>query len=297
MDSIKRMFYQEVRDKKRIGTNIFSRVSTRKGGSNQALRTPYLYMSNKERRQLNGEVKVTSMKDIIGYKEFKLKDSEEQKRLLTYWRNHYSSSEIKEKLGISSKTYYKLINVLDVPKIRYNSHKLITLTDEEIEKYSKVLINFDKFRKLPIELKLHFLDIYVNEFGSVKALSEHWEGAELSYLYSVRSNRKRVNEDSSNNTAENIHQHEDQLALKLNQVADDQEKSVQKVDSGQDLSPAIKETVHSSDIELNTNTFTFSLNGVYDAKTIKKRLELALEALEDEGEMLSLEIKITNKKN
>ncbi|MGR5954213.1 hypothetical protein ACT7DP_30075 [Bacillus paranthracis] len=78
--NIERLFNEEIRDKKRIGSNIFSRVSTRKGGGNQALRTPSYFMKGSNKyKKLSGDVEVYNLNDIIRYQEFQVKAEDKQK--------------------------------------------------------------------------------------------------------------------------------------------------------------------------------------------------------------------------
>ena len=84
-----------------------------------ALRTPSFYMSNKEKKKLNGEVEVTNMYEtLIPFNEFNLKDTETQKALLTKWREIYDNASIRLELGISNKAFYDLVADLGIPKKR-----------------------------------------------------------------------------------------------------------------------------------------------------------------------------------
>ena len=109
---------QEVREKKKIGNGSFHmRGKGVKHGSNQALRTPFYFLSNKEKKNLNGEVESYNMfTTIIPYNEFKLKDDETQKNLLTKWREVYENDKIMGDMGIGNKTYFEIVTRLELPK-------------------------------------------------------------------------------------------------------------------------------------------------------------------------------------
>ena len=115
---IERLFNDDIRDKRKTGSGVFHRRGKGvKHGISGALRTPSYYMSNKEKKKLNGEVKVTRMYDtIIPIDEFRLKDEETQKHMLIRWREIYNNTQIKTGLGIANSPYYKLVDELDLPK-------------------------------------------------------------------------------------------------------------------------------------------------------------------------------------
>jgi hypothetical protein len=341
MENIEKLFKQEVRDKKKIGTNIFSRVSTRKGGSRQALKTPYLYMSTKERKQLNGEVVSYNMNDVMDYKKFKEQPLEEQKRLMLHWRKLHKTQDIQDQMGISRTVFYKVINRLDIPKENTNIKRFdkIILTDDEVEKYSKEFLEYNKYKQLTLEQQAQLLEAYIEDYGGVRAVQREWEGSDEGYLYGVRSrhNKKvereieqqkqeekesrkqereqrqaviKVNTASNNdnleqesdseiNTSDPVEKSQDEqvkdaidLLTSLGYFDENEDKEL--VDKT-DVKEEVAEEGHNSDININTNSFSFNLNGEYNAKTIKRRLELALEVIEDEDELLNLSISISSR--
>lgn len=119
-ENIEKLFMEEVREKKKTGTGAFHmRGRGVKNGFNGALRTPYHFMKTKERNKLNGEVETYNMfTTIIPREEFFLKDLETQKDLLIKWREIFDNDKIKGEMGISNKTYFDLVNELQLPKKR-----------------------------------------------------------------------------------------------------------------------------------------------------------------------------------
>jgi hypothetical protein len=88
-----------------------------KHGISGAFRTPSYFMTNKEKKLLNGEVETFNMYEtIIGIEEFKLKDEQIQKAMLTKWREIYDNAKIRSELGLSNKAFYDLVAELKVPK-------------------------------------------------------------------------------------------------------------------------------------------------------------------------------------
>ncbi|EPC8411006.1 hypothetical protein ACR3AM_005414 [Bacillus thuringiensis] len=188
---IEKMLLIDNRTKKRIGSNIFSRASTRKGGTNQALRTPYLYMSTKERKALNGEVKRYNMNDIISYKEFKTKDLQEKRRLMNHWRDNYKVVEIKKQMGgITDYIFYKILDELDMNRTSSgggDTRELLEISPEEIEQYKKEFIDYEMFKHLPRGTQYELFNAYYAKTPVVSELARQWEGAEAGYLYNVKS--------------------------------------------------------------------------------------------------------------
>lgn len=120
MENIERVFQEEIREKKRIGSGVYSRRGKGvKHGISGALRTPYHYMTNKEKKKLNGEVETYSMYETVLEKnEFLTKDLDLQKLMLTRWREIYDNDLIKEAMGMTNKAYHDLVNELELPKKR-----------------------------------------------------------------------------------------------------------------------------------------------------------------------------------
>jgi hypothetical protein len=117
-ENIEKLFREDIREKKKAGSGAFHmRGKGVRHGFNGALRTPYHFMSNKEKKALNGEVEVYSMYEtIIPMKEFELKEKEVQKSMLTRWRELYDNKKIVNELGITNVKFYSLVNELDLPK-------------------------------------------------------------------------------------------------------------------------------------------------------------------------------------
>ncbi|MGE6347868.1 hypothetical protein ACQKIY_25660 [Bacillus mycoides] len=237
---IEKMLLVENREKKRIGSNIFSRASTRKGGTNQALRTPYLYMSRKERKALNGEVKRYNMNDIISYKEFKTKDLQEKTRLMNHWRDNYKVIDIKKQMGgITDYIFYKILDELDMSRSASGGgdhREILELSSEEIEQYKKEFIDYEMFKHLSRETQYELFDAYYTNTPVVSELARQWEGAEAGYLYNVKSKwMKFIKEQKVEKDTKEDSKLEETLEIK-------KEKPVAKVDidsSVEDKSPEL----------------------------------------------------------
>jgi hypothetical protein len=148
VENVEKIFHDEVRDKKRTGRGAFSmRGKGVKHGISGALKTPYYYMSQKEKKKLNGKVEVFKMYEtIIPKEEFELKDEDTQKKMLTRWREIYSTKEIKQQMNIANSPFYALIKKLDVPVIPRENRK--DKTKKKAEPKKNIAISPESLDKL-----------------------------------------------------------------------------------------------------------------------------------------------------
>lgn len=118
IENIERIFLDEIREKRKIGNGSFHRRGKGvKHNVNGALRTPYHFMKEKDRKKLSGEVVVTFMYETILPKdEFLLKSIEVQKLMLSRWRELYDNQTIRKQMGASNSYLFKLVDSLELPK-------------------------------------------------------------------------------------------------------------------------------------------------------------------------------------
>jgi hypothetical protein len=116
--NIERFFAEQIREQKKSASGSFHRRGKGvKHGMNSAFRTPYYFMKEKDKKKLNGEVKVHNMYEtILTKEEFDLKDPNLQKLMLTRWREIYSNDLIRKEMGMSNKPFFDLVNRLQIPK-------------------------------------------------------------------------------------------------------------------------------------------------------------------------------------
>lgn len=112
------LFETEVREKKSQAYNNRAKTGAKGGSrSRKGMSTPYDFMSNSEKKKLNGEVEIFNMNTtILPIEEFRLKDEQMQKTMLTAWRDIYDNLKIRKELGISNKAFYDLVAELKIPK-------------------------------------------------------------------------------------------------------------------------------------------------------------------------------------
>ena len=117
MNTYERMFHEDIQDKKRTGRGVFSRVGKGVKHTIRGVKTPYDFLSNKERKKLNSEVREFNMyENILDREEFDKKDRDTQRAMLIKWRELYDNTEIMSQMGIrGNNSYHKIIKDLEIP--------------------------------------------------------------------------------------------------------------------------------------------------------------------------------------
>lgn len=199
-NDIQRIFLEDSRDKKRAGIGVYKRAS-RRGYIRGGIKTQSDFLSNKERKKLNGEVRVYNM-----YEEFKdlkncnldeiLKRSDSEiKTILSVIKNNNTCKDICDSFKISNG---KLYNFYSKYKVSY-AHKN-TVDNVLVEDISNNIISQEKFELMNTELKGKYLNDIANNFKiTTSKLSKVWtiSRSKLNY-YKNRYNTKF--KDSNENT-------------------------------------------------------------------------------------------------
>lgn len=116
-ENIEKIFLDDIREKKRTGNGVYSRTGKGVKHHMSGIKTPYDFMKAKERRKLNGEVVVTNMyTTILPRDEFKSKDLETQRNMMSKWRELYPNTQIRQEMGLANKAFYDLVDALGLPK-------------------------------------------------------------------------------------------------------------------------------------------------------------------------------------
>jgi transposase len=112
-------FYQDIREKKRVGTGIYSRAGKR--GYVGKILFSYDLMSRKERREYMkpSKVEVYNMFDtIIPYNDFKLLDKEQRIKYLQEYTKRFTAKEIAEAWGVKPDTVYNYFYRYKIPVVK-----------------------------------------------------------------------------------------------------------------------------------------------------------------------------------
>lgn len=278
-ENIEKIFKMDIIEKKRIGSNIFRRVSTRKGGSNMTtMRVP----TQKEQKLLSGEVKVYNMKEIIPFEEFVEKDQNEQKRLLEFWRNNYKTADILKGMNIDKNVFYRMLNQLDIPKKDMGQGTKKTLSDEEFDKYYNDdvgFISFPLFKKLVFEQQQKLFEKYLSRFGNIQLLNKEWKGSKLNTLYYISSKNKKE-EDQTPTTEEH--------KPKVTEVSKPKNSISQEMQEWKRKQPDVF-------ISYRTKELSFNYEGDYNKETVIKRIKMMLEEIEASEVDLRVTLTISEK--
>lgn len=314
LNEFEKLFEDDIREKKRIGRGIFSRKATRRGGSNTPLKTPYYYMTKRERQALNGKVKVYCMEDIIPYQDFMIKDVSDQIRLMSLWKQSYKKVDIHQSMGVSSSTFYRLLEKLE--KIQNDNNAIgggIVVTGkptgERLEEFKASMMSYEEFRSKSNNEKNQIIEDYVQFFGTVAELNRNWESSDLAYLYSVHQRVKKRKEKQMKlekerrakeaKEARERRQAEQSKSEKYKELQDTMNSMPEKpVDSSSEIVKAItadenEEKQHDSSLNIATETLSLALNGQYDGEGIARLLSLASEVISKSSGKLKIELKIT----
>jgi hypothetical protein len=191
-ENIERIFYDDVRDKKRTGANIFKRVSSRKGGSKYV--SPYANLKPKEIKQMSGDVVVFNIYEtLMPIEKFTTRPKEQQIAIMRKWREKFQNNEIIKGLACSKPNYYKLLDELglkneykprvEAKRVGVNNGRVFNL-EIDITKYRDEVIDIATFKQLSIvdraTLLLHYLETY-----TVIELSKFWE-VDNQYIHTLK---------------------------------------------------------------------------------------------------------------
>lgn len=286
LSEVEKLFYQDVQNKKRIGSNIFKRSSTRRGGVTQALKTPYYYMSNKEKKKLNGKVEPYNMyENILNINEFNNKTNDEKKMLLEGWRKRYPNQKIYNSMNISRQTYYNILHELQI-KVGGRGRSKYEISDvdnEEFEKMKNDIVEYETFMTLPKDKKKILLDTYLNEMTQIE-LASFWKikvSAIYNLTYQLKDKKKKKESVKKDIVASNPESQESYETIDY-----PSSPVVQKKSSFNDSI-----TLYEAD-KRETENFFFAINQSGSAEKLQKKLQLLLASLdEDENYEISLKLR------
>ncbi|EOO11284.1 hypothetical protein [Bacillus cereus] len=327
-ENIEKIFKQEVREKKRIGSNIFSRVSTRKGGS--YFHVPYLHMSKKEQKKLSGEVRAYNMYEIISIEEFKKKSKDEQKMLFEAWREKHTNGQIIQGMGISKGSFSKWMDDLNIERKPSNlsrgisESEKIEVSEEELESMKKELCDYETFKMLPLHQQEALFNVYYGTlYKKGKQLANAWD-VNPSVIYSLqyKFNQKNKKEEAKQQKSEQITIEEqpkeeikeeeiktpvaqliveqiaqEEVAVTLQEAKEEVAEEVVTIAPTLEVTKVkeVKKDSNTVDVELDGQVFNFELKGELSTKKFLKRMKFMLKMLEDEQGSFDIEIKVKQK--
>ena len=266
-NDIQRIFYEDSRVKKRIGIGVHSRAS-RLGYIRGGMKTASDFLTARERKQLNGEVRSYNM-----YEEFKnldncnldeiLKKSDlEVKGILTMIKENNTCAAICSKLNISNGKLYALYdkyNVLFEKKPR----KKAALPDKskiiEIDKF-KELNSFDK----GMYLKNLSAEFTYKELAELHNISKNMVGYYIKTTNDKLKKGNKVEESSSVSENTNVLNCDNDIITELKNIITELKNENSK----------LIESISNADNKKDENLpgLRFDVNGIYTKDELSSRL-------------------------
>lgn len=272
-EDIEKIFRQDSIGKKRIGINVTKRAS-RRGYIRGEVRTQSDFLTAKQKRALNGEVKIVDniYKDINkvpSWKEILEMDEEKQYKLMKTLRGLHSSNSLRLYFGIGTGTLYNKFTDLGLHQQKGEVKKMakkgeIYKTIEDVPSFNEFL-DMDRGGRINLLIQLR-KDIAMNR------LRKYWnisQGKLYSYLYNYgiiergsMENGKRVY--GKNEEKENI----------VTAIVDPVENKVennQKINNLVEKINLLLENIESNKENIKNN-FSITLNGVYTKEEVENKL-------------------------
>ena len=176
MENIEKIFYDDVRTKKKIGRGVHYR--TGKGSDRAGVAGGVRFAKNNFKRgEKNSAVNITNMYyDIIPYKELKQKDKDMQKQLITGYLENFSKAHIIREMKTSSITLNKLIDELKIEMPEGDPSLIDRSGKMNINEAKRFVIPKDKFYSFDNADRYEILHYYNKRLRkSSKDIGEKWD--------------------------------------------------------------------------------------------------------------------------
>lgn len=110
-------FYEDVREKKKTASGVHGKTGKKGYVGKMLFPTDIMSRKDKYNHRKAGKVVTTNLYEkILTIDEFDELEDFEKRNRLQYWRNEYTTIEIKKGLGIGAARYYEIIEKLGLPK-------------------------------------------------------------------------------------------------------------------------------------------------------------------------------------
>lgn len=313
-NDFEKIFYQDVRNKKRTASGIHHRAS-RRGYIKGGVKTQSDFMTKKEKEKLNGEVKVYNMYDkynvitnVPSLNEIERMDINDRVNLYRFLKNRYSNVVLQKHWGISAGSLYNKV---------YEKYNLYTprTVNSKVKNgiYNNDITNvpsLEEILEMPTNRAKGILVAVKEEFTGL-ALINHWNISKATlYKYyrqfGIVGNNKDLNNveqlkiDAIQNN-ENIKTED----IKVENITPDnintenvQDETKQKMPSLETIIKTLtSKNINKSTKEVekqmsNKNGFTIQLNGEYSKESLENKLLAINNILEENSKYritLSLE--------
>lgn len=172
---VEQLLIEDSIEKKKTGRGIYGRAS-RLGFIKGGVKTQYDFMGRKEKKLLNGDVKVYNLYEKIEnlptYEQMKTMDVDKARQIIEYVKKNNSQRAIAKAWGITQSTvslFYKRVGVSQKDKKNIQEEKPTKLKFKGIEKFP----TREKFFSLKKKNQLKTLDIGYTQFSDTE-IANHW---------------------------------------------------------------------------------------------------------------------------
>ena len=288
-ENIERIFNQDNRNKKMASYGAMKRKATR-GTSRKAIKFPSDFLSTKEKKALNGEVKVynkysilknlpNSIADLI-----KDKSDEEVKNIFNIMKDNNKQKDIAKHFGITTGTLsYYLYKYGCV--IRHRRIKLLEEGAERMYKNIEDVPSWEQIKAMPVEKQFIACLEAKESFGTTK-LKKHW-GKASSTIHSLFSSLG-IYEAQKDKRPEVIPVEKNvepvqTIKTPVTNISDE------KLDK---ILEALNNLNSDENIQYHKNIFSINLNGVFGKEELENKL-LSLSGIMESGKKYKFNLMIS----
>lgn len=196
-----KLFIQDSIDKKRIGKNVANRAS-RRGYIKGGIKFPSDFLSAKEKKKLNGDVKVSNMYEEkygdlqkVSLRELRRLPNDEYIKILTYLKKNNSVEDLAKQFNMQKNSIYNLYSKLGIkvksPEGLGTSKNLSNVNINKsqvqiIKKYLEITnsaIDYSEFSGLNLSDQKEKLGRYINLY-SRRGIAAFWgkDKSHINYL-------------------------------------------------------------------------------------------------------------------
>ena len=303
-ENIEKIFNQDSRGKKRIGANVSKRAS-RRGYIRGGIRTQSDFLTPKQKRALNGEVKIVGniyedINKVPSWNEILKMEEQKQYELMKTLKSLHSSNALRLYFKIGTGTLYKLYENLGIHKPR-GGRKPMTKKKLESKVYTDIsqVPSFQEFLDMDRGTRIELLK-QLRKDTSMEKLRKHWkisQGKLYKYLYDYGIVVRAVDENGKRNYIKGTKSPELSEMPILQAIEPVAEPEVVKEDNRieqviESLNNLL-EIVKSNNEEVKNN-FSITLNGIYGKEEVENKL-LSLSSIMQDGKEYIFNLTITEK--
>lgn len=292
MSNFEKIFYQDVRDKKRTASGIHHRAS-RKGYVRGGIKTQSDFMTKKEKDKLNGEVKVYNMFDkynvienVPSLNEIERMDLNERVSLYRFLKNKYSNSVLQKHWNISSGSLYNKVYEkynLYIPRVvKTAARDKDTIYNNNINNVPSL----EEILEMPTNQAKGIL-IAVKEEFTILSILNHWNISKGTLYKYYRQFKISSKQDLNNVTKKN----KDIKNIEECQNKNEQEQLNEKTDNDSNINNSkesftieqLIDMINSINMsnKMSSKGFNIQVNGEYSKESLQNKLNSISNILEE----------------